>query len=1112
MSDDGPFWRGGLGPHPAPGSTVAHYQVDSLLGSGGMATVFRARDVRGAGVALKVLNPARVLPEDVKRFTREYKTLSRMDHDNVVQVHEAGVHEGYPWIAMELVEGTDLDSVIMGWRASPPPDHYARVERILRGLCRGLQYVHDLGMVHRDLKPSNVLLTVDGEPKISDFGVVKGGSNTAITQLTMAGRLVGTVAFMAPELITDEEVDRRVDLYALGAVIYLMCTFQRPIEADSVAGYLARHLTEVPRPLADYDPQAPPRLERICQRLLQKDKSWRYPTASAVLQALDRPEDANIPPLRGRDAELALWSRWVLGLQDGIGGAVAIVGPSGGGKTHLLGGFLDQVHSNGLRCATATGSGHVISELRADAARGDDGDEGNTIEDMGTLADVIRGQPFVLAIDDLDEANDATVTALSRLLRQRVAIDAEPLLLLFTASDTQGTLAPLMIGASTGLPCEVVRAGAIDAKSAVAIVRDRGVTGPAAPVLGRRLHTDYTGLPGPVMQQLEALIDAGWFSINNGHLRASRPLDDFRKADLPVPPEVQRQVLIEVETLQTESRHLAELLAVIGRPAAAGLVERCRPHDDQVARRIDAMVQHGVVDRDVVDAQETLRLRHPCAVRVIRGVLNAEDKREYHAHVARALGVRRRSSGREVAEHLEASGDARAAYPMYIAAARRTAREGRFSEVLEITRRANDVRSRAEPFLEPDTRANKRRWLELLTGEALLARRAWDEAITPLRLAVAAARDEGDRQAIARCLGSLGRAHYRRGNFAKAAPLLSEALDLAEPGAPERAAALRALADIQLRQGHLDVSEKLWTDALRAGMDVGSRDAEARARRGLAHVRAIQGRLDASGELLAQADELLNPDGDYRVRAGVLARLIELDIAAGRFGSALYRSELLVDLARRHGMSERLPEAYSLLAQLLANLADPDNAHDAAQQALIFAKATGVRSWQAQLRATRVLLQLGFGREAEMALPDAATLPASQVYDPPAQHAALYARLFARIDAGRCRDLSTWTLTRPPPTLGIRAAEIALDCAHALMAIGQNDPARSAIKHGLKQLQGHGADGLRLELLVLMHQAAPDHRVLDAVGQVARRMLPQLPATGAEAFRTRNVIADALRD
>ena len=226
-------WAGTLGAPPGPGDVVGSYRIVRFLGAGGMAQVYEAVDSRGNPVAVKVLSPSRLLPEDVKRFTREFQAVSHMSHPNVVQVYETGVHRDVPWIAMEYVDGTDLETEIERWRQQAPQERFELVRRIFRSLCEGLAYVHDQGLVHRDLKPSNILLTADGTPKLSDFGVVKGVGHSG-TQLTLAGRLVGTVAFMAPELITDEEVDLRADLYALGAVLYTMCTFRRPIEAQTV--------------------------------------------------------------------------------------------------------------------------------------------------------------------------------------------------------------------------------------------------------------------------------------------------------------------------------------------------------------------------------------------------------------------------------------------------------------------------------------------------------------------------------------------------------------------------------------------------------------------------------------------------------------------------------------------------------------------------------------------------------------------------------------------------------------------------------------------------------------------------------------------------------------
>ena len=1103
---------GGTGKHPTVGDHVGAYHIVSQLGAGGMATVFRARGPDGTDVALKVLDPGRVVEEDVKRFTREYKALKRIDHPNVVAVYEAGVHDHYPWLAMELVEGSDLESEIEAWQRSPPPDRHERIERIVRGLCRGLQYVHDLGMIHRDLKPSNVLIGADGEPKLSDFGVVKGGSNTANTQLTMAGRLVGTVAFMAPELITAEGVDRRADLYALGAVIYLMLTFRRPIEAGSVAGYLARHLTEVPKAPHEHDPSTPPYLERICQRLLQKDPSWRYPSAQAVAQALDRRDQGDALPVRGRDGEMTPFGRRLIALQEGAGGSLVILGPNGSGKSHLLQAFVDQARANELAVAfTAASPKGTLSRLLEAAGGTADG----TVNDLKRLARLVRGTPWVLIVDDLDRASAGAVSALSRLMRQRVGLEGEPTLLVFSATEGQGELAPLISGESTGLPSAVHHLGPLDPKSVTAMLRDRGIAGPAAPTLGRRLHADYGGQPGPIVEQLTAMIDNGWFVDSGAGLKAARPLEELRRHELPVPRAVADDVTARVEALEPAARDLVELLALLDRPASEALLQRCVAGDPdavaQVPTLVDQLVQQGLLLRLQADAQEQVTLAHPCGARVIRKGMDGHRRRHHHGRVARALKARRRrANALEIAYHRRMSGDIEGAYPQYVQAARRAARDGRFGEVLEICQQGQQLRSQAERSLDPEERARMARWLYLLEGEALLARRAWEDAQRALEHAVAQARNEDDDAAVGRCVAALGRALYRQGRFDEAEPVLREAVERSGEHASERGGALRALADIELREGRMADAKRLFQQALDAAIDTGNRDAEARARRGLAHHRAIGGRLDDAAKLLSEADDLLASGAEHRVRAGVLARLTELEAAAGRMGSAVWRAESLVELARQHGMADRLPTAYGLLADILWFLGDAEEAHDAAQQALVFAKAQSSPAWQARLQVARVLHLLGQHEAAANALPATEDLPRSPIDDPPAQLAAMRARLCAGTDPLRARDLAAWAQGREAPRLSLRGARIALDCALALTQAQQVEGARSAVKRGLKQLTGPGGDALRLELLVAMHQAQPDPRVLHALAQIAPRIEGQLPPTAVDTFRARPVVREAL--
>ncbi len=1080
------------GPPSGVGSQVGRYRLERALGAGGMASVYLGAAPDGTVVAVKVMHPASLLPEDRRRFTREYDALARMDHPNIVRVFESGVADNYPWIAMEYVDGPDLETAIATLRDLPHEVRWARIEQVLRGLCAGLQYVHDLGLIHRDLKPTNVLLTKAWEPKISDFGVVKDG-NAAHTALTKAGRLVGTVAFMAPEQITGEPADHRADLYALGAVLYVMLTGRRPIEAKSIAGYLARHLTEVPAAPGTLDPSVPPRLEKVCMRLLCKEPDRRYATTRALLQALDRPAGPGRLPLRGRDAVLAHWSRRLARLADGRSGVITVTGALGSGRTFLLDALADEATTHGVQVVRVRPHGDALTHL---------------LRALGSQPDAA---PAVLLVDDLDELPDGDPEVLARAVRDARAGDRAALLVVYTALGSHGRLADLATGATTGVPADQVLLEPLDRDAVTTMLRDRGITGPAAPVLGRRLHEAFDGLPGAIQQQLDTLTDAGWLRSDDDGLTVVVPIKQLRSATLPIPPALRARLLASLSELDALQRELVDVLALLERPASAGLLERCAAQAASAARALDGLVRRGVLRREAHEAQETLSFTHPCAGGVYRDAMPKDVAQRLHGTIARALSShRRRDAATEIARHLLAAGAHAEAYPMFVRAARRAARTGLFLEVLQTCAQARSIRDTAEPALTPDDRVRARRWLAMLEGEAQLARGHWPEAVTPLEEAVEAARAEGDPAALARCLGSLGRAHYRQGDFLQAAPRLEEALRHGEPEAPERAAATRALADIRLREGRLDEARTLWQEALDLAHQMGSRDGEARARRGMAHVAALQGHLVVAADMLDGAEDLLKPSGDDRVRAGVMARALELDIVAGRFGSGAIRAEQLLELSRTRELAERLPEAFALHAEALAAVGHRDQAAEAARDALTYARAQGPTYWDARLRAARVLCALGDLPGALDALPEASHLPVQRVDDPPAQLAVLRARCVAAERPLDALDLAQWALVRPAPLLAFRAARIAADAARALHAAGDTEGARTAAKRGLRLLDGPGGDGLRLEILLAFHTASPDPRVLAAAGQLAGRLLEALPSALGATFRARPEIAAAL--
>ena len=282
---------------PMNGTIIGSYTLQDSIGLGGTATVFKAMCTERGTIAVKILHPGKLTSIDGKRFEREFRAMKRLSHPNIIQVHQIGQYKRYPWISMEMVTGEDFNRLIHQWNdlENPIKDKYAEIHAVLSQICSALQHIHKSNMIHRDLKPSNILLTEDGNPKITDFGGVKGTSHTVATELTKLGSLVGTVAFMAPEQILGEALDPRTDLYALGAILYMSLTGQKPFEAKTMAEYLAKHLSQKPVHPCEVNPEIPETLGDICVKLLQKSPDDRFNSATELLQALKASQIVKIP-------------------------------------------------------------------------------------------------------------------------------------------------------------------------------------------------------------------------------------------------------------------------------------------------------------------------------------------------------------------------------------------------------------------------------------------------------------------------------------------------------------------------------------------------------------------------------------------------------------------------------------------------------------------------------------------------------------------------------------------------------------------------------------------------------------------------------------------------
>ncbi len=254
----------------SPGTRVSQFKVIKKVGSGGMAEVYLAEDTSlQRKVVLKFLLEQYASEPEVKaRFTQEAQAAAKLNHPNIITIHEVAEYQGRPYIAMEYLQGGTLKQLMASRELT-----FKEIIDISAQVGDGLNRAHESGIVHRDIKPQNLLLDKDGRVKIADFGLakVKGGS-----KITTGGSTFGTMAYMSPEQTRGEDVDRRSDIFSFGVVFYEMVTRQQPFRGDNAAAIINSILNESPEPLARYKAGVPEGFQVLVDKALEKEKSERY--------------------------------------------------------------------------------------------------------------------------------------------------------------------------------------------------------------------------------------------------------------------------------------------------------------------------------------------------------------------------------------------------------------------------------------------------------------------------------------------------------------------------------------------------------------------------------------------------------------------------------------------------------------------------------------------------------------------------------------------------------------------------------------------------------------------------------------------------------------------
>ena len=252
---------------------IGKYRIIELVGEGAMGVVYRAHDsVLDRNVAIKVMNESIARQDDLrKRFLHEAQAAASLQHPNVVCIYDLGDFGGHLFIAMEFIQGVDLEKLL---EIGEPLALQARLDIIIDVLT-GLTFAHKRGIIHRDIKPANIRVTEDGRAKIMDFGVAHLSSSS----MTSTGSFLGTPSYMAPEQITEGKTSPATDIFAVGGVLYQLLTQMRPFEAPTLQNLFFRIITETPKPVSELVPGLPPALDRIVAKAMAKEPSDRYATA-----------------------------------------------------------------------------------------------------------------------------------------------------------------------------------------------------------------------------------------------------------------------------------------------------------------------------------------------------------------------------------------------------------------------------------------------------------------------------------------------------------------------------------------------------------------------------------------------------------------------------------------------------------------------------------------------------------------------------------------------------------------------------------------------------------------------------------------------------------------
>jgi predicted ATPase/DNA-binding CsgD family transcriptional regulator/predicted Ser/Thr protein kinase len=917
------------------GTTLLNrYHIEAQLGQGGMGIVYRAQDtLLNRPIAIKVLTTAGLGSTGKARLLVEAQAAARLNHPNIVAVYDAGEADGQPFIVMELVEGQSLRSY--------QPQTLAETLHLAQQICAALEHAHTAGILHRDLKPENIILTKTDTLKLMDFGLARSAD---MPQLTEEGTIMGTLSYLAPELIEGEAASIQSDLYALGVILYELTTGRSPFSSDTVMALVSQQLHAPVTPPSAHNAEIPVWLDELILRLLSKQPEARPASAGEVLKVLVKRRyveslptpatnlPAHLSKFIGREKELSQVKARLAEAR-----LVTLTGPGGIGKTRLSLQVAQEVlpaYANGVwlvELAPLSEPQLVVQEvLLALGLR-----EEPTRSKLATLSEYLQTKNLLLVLDNCEHLLMACAELVEQLLRvcPRLSILATSREVLGIGGETVWQVPPLSLpDLHQPLVLENLtrtEAGQLFIERAQAVRSDFQLTATTAEAIAQVCHR-LDGIP------LAIELAAARVKLLTVSQIATRLDDCFRlltggsRTVLPRHRTLQATIDWSYDLLTEPEQRLFRWLAVF----AGGFSLEVTEAVVSDSARLDAFLPNNVlellshlVDKSLVIVTQDGEARY-WMLEIIRqyarerllasGELDQIRWRHlaYYLQLAEDAELKLRSAEQLIwLNRLEIEHDNLRAALAWSLESEATKEGLRLAGALSVFWDRRGYLSEGSQWLErviANTHQN-----DLILAKALIraGHLAWqqsnhEQALTLVEQSLALCRQYDDKKGTARSLYELGVIAHWQGDRGRGGSLLEESLSLFREIKDELniIEVLLFLADIRLRQGDNEQAVALWQESLTLSQKLGDNFGISFALSGLGEVARRQGDYK---QAVIHFQQALTLTGEQKSKVQITFTLEALGITIAEQGQSEWAARLWgAAEALRETVRAPLPSSY----------------------------------------------------------------------------------------------------------------------------------------------------------------------------------------------------------